>query len=451
MNTRYNCPQCNRSKVFSRYIDTETGEHLSPDVGRCERINNCGYHYTPKEYFEDNKSSLGDDYYSQKMSYQTLTKLNTQNKKDNRTTTENFSSDTETVQPQPVSFIPIDIFKGSLKSHEKNHFVTYLKSLFGVEVKNQLVGRYFIGTSKHWEAATVFWQIDTHGKIRAGKIMLYNPATGKRVKEPNNHIAWTHKAMKGAYFDQEQYHLKQCLFGEHLLQDKTNGNDKKSILLFESEKTTVIASVYFPQFISLATGGAEGLNKEKCETLNDSGRHVFLFPDASKPKEGKETVFEKWTNTAKKYLFKFTVSDLLECKATEEEKKRGVDLADYLVKLDYKRFIEPQNLAKLSVQDLIKLDIQEEENLIKSHIENSNNLIKPECWSREIAELDSYFANTSLPNIPITLSQSNRISNVSLFVENHFATVKANNGKQAFLPYLSRLQELRQVLNTKSY
>lgn len=47
MNTRYRCPSCQqRDKTFSLYIDTQTGEHIAPGVGRCNRESNCGYHYT---------------------------------------------------------------------------------------------------------------------------------------------------------------------------------------------------------------------------------------------------------------------------------------------------------------------------------------------------------------------------------------------------------------------
>src|ERR1700733_12575859 len=50
--SRYKCPECkHRNKTFTRYIDTETGEYLHDDVGRCDREVNCGYHYTPKAYF----------------------------------------------------------------------------------------------------------------------------------------------------------------------------------------------------------------------------------------------------------------------------------------------------------------------------------------------------------------------------------------------------------------
>lgn len=52
-NTRFDCPNCNKKKQFTRYIDAETGEFLHETVGICNRINKCSYHYTPKEYFAD--------------------------------------------------------------------------------------------------------------------------------------------------------------------------------------------------------------------------------------------------------------------------------------------------------------------------------------------------------------------------------------------------------------
>ncbi len=51
MSTRYRCPECNhRDKTFSRYIDSETGQHIADHVGRCDRESNCGNHYTPKQF-----------------------------------------------------------------------------------------------------------------------------------------------------------------------------------------------------------------------------------------------------------------------------------------------------------------------------------------------------------------------------------------------------------------
>lgn len=406
MNTRYRCPTCQqRDKTFSRYIDTETGEHIHPSVGRCNRESNCGHHYTPKQYFQDNNISF--DTHQPKA----------------------YKPRTVTPQQKPVSFIPVAVFKASLKGHEANHFVKFLINLFGVEVASQLVSYYFIATSKHWNGATVFWQIDTQGKIRTGKIMLYNPTTGKRVKEPFNHINWVHKALK-----QPEFELRQCLFGEHLLIDKT-----KPVAIVESEKTAVIASVYLPQFIWLSVGSLTNLNAKKCSILK--GRTVTLFPDLNG--------FDKWSSKAKElsYLAIFTVSDLLERKATEAEKKQGFDLADYLIKYDYKAFAvhEPEaSEPPPAVQPLVEVKPFEQPEPI--YYFSKTEQPKPENWEQDITELENYFAEIALPTQPVKLNRCITITNCSLFIESHFAIVKANNGKRTFLPYLNRLQELTLIL-----
>jgi len=408
MNTRYRCPSCQqRDKTFSLYIDTETGEHIHPTVGRCNRESNCGHHYTPKQYFQDNNISFDTP---QPKAYKPRP---------------------VTPQQKPVSFIPVEVFKASLKAHETNHFVQFLINLFGVEVASQLVSRYFIATSKHWNGATVFWQIDTQGKVRTGKIMLYSPTTGKRVKNLELPVYWVHKAIK-----QPEFELRQCLFGEHLLIDKT-----KPVAIVESEKTAVIASVYLPQFIWVAVGSLTNLNAEKCSILK--GRTVTLFPDLNG--------FEKWSSKAKElsHLAIFTVSDLLECKATEAEKKQGFDLADYLIKFDYKAFDLPEPEATEpppAVQPLVEVKPFEQPEPV--YYFSKPEQLKPESWEQDITELENYFTGIALPTQPVKLNRCSTITNCSLFIESHFATVKANNGKRTFLPYLNRLQELKQVLTT---
>ena len=397
MKTRFRCPSCQqRDKTFSLYIDTETGEHIHPSVGRCNRESNCGHHYTPKQYFRDNNISFDTP---QPKAYKPRQ---------------------VTPPPKPVSFIPVEVFKASLKSHETNHFVQFLIKLLGVEVASQLVSRYFIATSKHWNGATVFWQIDIQGKVRTGKIMLYSPTTGERAKNLEPPVYWAHKALK-----QPEFELRQCLFGEHLLIDKT-----KPVAIVESEKTAVIASVYLPQFLWVAVGSLANLNAEKCSVLK--GRTVTLFPDLNG--------FEKWSSKAKElsHIANFTISDLLERKATETEKKQGYDFADYLIKCDYKAFAiaEPEATdTPPAVQPLVEVNVIEQ-----------LELQKPESWEQDITELENYFAEIALPTQPVQLKQAETIFNCSLFIESHFATVKTNNGNKTFLPHLNRLQELKQVL-----
>jgi hypothetical protein len=410
MNTRYHCPNCqHRDKTFSLYIDTKTGGHIHPTVGRCNRESNCEYHYKPKQYFQDNNIPFN------------APKSNANNPGPFRP------------QPKPVSFIPDKVFKASLSltAFETNHFVQYLSNLFGIEVTNKLVGDYFIATSKHWNGATVFWQIDTQGKVRTGKIMLYSPATGKRVKEPFKHINWAHKVLK-----QPEFELKQCLFGEHLLIDKT-----KPVAIVESEKTAVIASVYLPQFIWLAVGSLTNLNSKFCNILG--GRTVVLFPDLNG--------FDKWSIRLKElsHIAVFTISDLLERNATEAERKEGFDLADYLIKYNYKAFAltEPETTEiPTAIQPLAKVKVVEQPEPV--YFFSKSEKLKPVNWEQDIIELETFFDRVEPSKQPLILENNITITNCSVFIDSHLATVKANNGKRTFIPYLNRLQKLKQVLTT---
>lgn len=291
-NSRHKCPACGKPRQFTLYIDTETDEPLSSHVGKCNRIDHCGHHYTPKQYFADNG-------YTQ----HTLPKANYK------------SMATKQIPP---TYINPAIVEGSFKHFSNNHFVGYLNTLFGVEITNSLLKTYPVGTSKYWQGATVFWQVDGLGKVCTGKIMLYNPTTGKRVKEPHNCITWAHSVLK-----QPNFTLKQCLFGEHLITLYPN----KPIAIVESEKTAIIANVYMPNYNWLATGGAQNLNKEMFSPLR--GKKIVLFPDVNQ--------YHKWKQTATGILLpktQISVSDYLEKNATPQMREHGADLADVLIKTD---------------------------------------------------------------------------------------------------------------------
>ena len=53
LKSRFKCPNCGKPHRFSRYVDNQTDEYVDISVGRCNREIKCGYHYTPKQYFED--------------------------------------------------------------------------------------------------------------------------------------------------------------------------------------------------------------------------------------------------------------------------------------------------------------------------------------------------------------------------------------------------------------
>ncbi len=191
---------------------------------------------------------------------------------------------------------------------------SFLSKLFGEYVALQLAERYKIGTSKHWFGSTIFWQIDVNDKLRTGKIMLYNGTDGHRVKKPFNHIHWVHSLIGNTNFN-----LKQCFFGEHLL----NSDPYKTVAIVESEKTAIIASFFYPKYIWLAAGSLEGLSREKYNVLKD--RNVKLYPDVNG--------YDKWKQKAREMRARLpnariSVDDTLERTATEEERRQGIDIAD---------------------------------------------------------------------------------------------------------------------------
>lgn len=145
----------------------------------------------------------------------------------------------------------------------------FLCSVFDYRKVDDVFSRYCVGASG---SDTIFWQIDQIGRVRAGKIMKYNRATGKRVKEGKDKVDWVHARLKAKKMIPEDYNLQQCLFGEHLL----NGNTKP-IAIVESEKTALIASLWNPSVLWLATGGKQGLTEQRLSVLR--GRQILLFPD----------------------------------------------------------------------------------------------------------------------------------------------------------------------------
>ncbi len=112
--------------------------------------------------------------------------------------------------------------------------------------------------------------------------------------------------------------LTQCLFGEHLLPQYPD----KPAALVESEKTAVIASIFCPDFIWLATGGKAQMN-DRIEVLR--GRNIVAFPDI----DG----IDAWRRKAsERPHLAITVSDLVLRNATPEDHAAHIDIADLLIR-----------------------------------------------------------------------------------------------------------------------
>ena len=291
---RYTCPQCGRKRCFARYVD-EQGLITFPDtVGRCDHEQSCGYHYTPSDYFKDNPDA------NSKYDWRNEASINVKKKE----------------RPLPI-FIESKLMEQSLRSYQVNPLYQYLSMVFGKEETERLFALYKVGTSKKWNGSTVFWQIDINGNVRTGKIMKYDAKTGHRIKKPHSMVTWVHSELKILDFT-----LRQCFFGEHLLADITRN---KTVAIVESEKTAIIAMHFISDFVWLATGGMNGcFNKKVVEVLK--GREAVLVPDLG--------ATDKWKSKIpllQSVCKSVAISNILEDNATEEQKAKGLDLADFLL------------------------------------------------------------------------------------------------------------------------
>ncbi len=307
---KHRCPNCEKNR-FVRYVNNETGEYLAEKVGRCDREINCGYHYKPKQYFQDNNIEYTSNWNRQKV-----------------------------IIKQPISFHQNKLMKETLKDYENNNFINSLKNKFSDNEINRVIDNYKIGTADFWYNSTIFWQIDFQNKIRGGKIISYKK-NGKRTK----YINWVHSYLI-KYKNLKQFNLKQCLFGEHLI-NKTN----KMIAIVESEKTACIMSILFDKYLWLATGSLSGLNYEKLKVIKN--RKIVLYPDLGN-NSNKKTPYDLWKNKCsefKKLGFDISISDLLEKKSTKKQQEKGLDIADYFMqnKRNTTAIVRTKNEKTLSI------------------------------------------------------------------------------------------------------
>jgi len=343
------CPNC-KKQTFVFYVDTETGSYLTNDYGRCDREQNCNYHKAPpkgkrgylipfltlknisdkasklvdvngvismiptSQILEQNQNSCFVSEWYLKTS--TINYLNSESKFFNVGETSIINEVKTIKQPQPKKpdFHSLNLQDSLINQYKSNlpfdNLTTFLIHNFTFdEVQKAISDYYLTGTNHFWENSTIFWQMDTNEQIRGAKIMLYNEHTGKRVKEPYNHINWLHKAIK-----EPNFNLCQCLFGLHLI----NKDYQKNIAIVESEKTAIIMSIYLPDYIWLATGSKSNFKFELLEPLKK--RNCFAFPDKGE--------FNNWNTKARELNnqgFKVAASNLLE----KTSLKNGFDLVDY--------------------------------------------------------------------------------------------------------------------------
>lgn len=291
--TRFKCPKCGRPRCFTPYVDDNGNIVDIERFGRCDHECSCGYHRYPP--YEPNRQ--GGNYFALPEFRKIPEKRREEPKLD-------------------LCTLPMDIVRKTLVFTPKNAFTTFLSKIFCEDTAKALFEKYHIGTTK--DGHTIFYQFDTHGRCRGGKIIPYNPDTGHRIKDDTvPPVMWVHTRLKSLGQLPDDWTLSQCLFGEHLLPRYPD----LPVALVEAEKTAVICSLLLPEHIWLATGGKSQFN-DRLMVLK--GRKVTAFPDI----DG----YDEWRKKAKNYpMLDITISDILERNATPEQRERHVDIADVLL------------------------------------------------------------------------------------------------------------------------
>jgi hypothetical protein len=454
------CPDCNK-KTFVLYIDTETGDHLPEQYGRCDRESKCSYHLNP--YSDGYAKAI----WKQEQGNRSEIPNNWKPKRKNAI---------PKPTPEPV-FFDFETFKQTLQPerYEKNTFIQNLfykvQFPFEVDEVTKVIQLYRLGTvaNGYRAGANTFPFIDLKDNVRAVQVKQFdeqNHTTGTDFLHSiiEKHHTRNNKTLPEwleAYTKQDK--RISCLFGEHLL-SKYHSNP---VALVEAPKTAVYGTLYFglpetpESLIWLAVYNKSSFSFDKLKVLQ--GRFVYVFPDLSK--DG--STFKEWEAKAKENEnrlpgTRFIFSDLLEQLAPERDKSEGNDLADYLIKQDWRLFRkrniqeqppqpEPEKVTKVTkVTPPQNIIFSHAEPLLKVEVFKTERFEQPQNWSNDITELENYFASIELPTQPVKLNRCSTITDCSLFIESHFATVKGNNGNTTFLPYLNRLQELKQVLTINS-
>ncbi|MCG7281761.1 DUF6371 domain-containing protein [Chryseobacterium taklimakanense] len=329
---KHQCPQCGK-KRFVRFIDTITGGYLPDHYGRCDREVNCGYFLNPYT-----------DYYIQPLLDADKENITELPKK--RPVIQVPVQQT----PTPV-FFDFETFKNTLGNYDQNTFIQNLISRvpfpFSSDEVTKVIQLYGLGTvAKGYRAGAItFPFIDIEGNVRAVQV--------KQFDEQNHTTGadFLHSIIEKYYKEKElplpewlREYIQQdkrisCLFGEHLLKIYPHN----PVALVEAPKTAIYGSLYFGmpddtgKLLWLAVYNKSSFSLDKLKALQ--GRNVIVFPDLSK--DG--STYNEWQLKAKDFEsrmpgIRFVFSDLLEQFAPQQDRQEGHDLADFLIKMDWRPF-----------------------------------------------------------------------------------------------------------------
>ena len=380
------CPDCGRRGKFSPYIDTATMRPVDDrQCGRCNRLSNCGYHLPPREMprnedfrarrSREKRESPGPVNYASHKSHkshrsciaegsQLPSGVYTRHSRQQGRSDLPFREITFSPFGRRTPFREICVRQkeefGETKNNQReanefyekmrraceqsqpwgSHLVTWLRTKFPRDAVAAALKRYRVGGTPG--GATLWWQIDTQGRVHTGKAMLYNPLTGHRVKEQGFPVNWAHRMRR--YGEPSELVVPQCLFGLHLasppalsqgegagsaMQDSPpwEGLGEAPLCLVESEKTAIIMSLVCPDKVWLATGGKANFKEQMLWPL--LGHEVAVYPDADALHDWAVRIAQLNRELGHRLYIPTGYYNLMD---HDEARREGWDLADILLR-----------------------------------------------------------------------------------------------------------------------
>lgn len=249
------CPQCGKLRFVPFVLTADPSVKAGPEYGRCDREQSCGYFRYPGG---EVKSDTDREYTPE--------------------------------PPKKPILIPAGYADRDWVSRDNSLLLAYAPIVGGN--LQMIMERYHCGTGTHGEC--IYYQHDgTH--VRTAKAILYGK-DGHRIKTEDGGLPvwWLHKSPTVAEYTRGK-ELKQCLFGQHLLNRYPNAR----VYVVEAEKTAVMMAATdskpMKERLWLACGGSQML-KGAIDLMPLIGRDVTLMPDDGQ--------YWNWRRTAEAYGWK---------------------------------------------------------------------------------------------------------------------------------------------------
>lgn len=190
------------------------------------------------------------------------------------------------------------------------------------EQMNHAALRYSLGMSRN--GGVIFWQMDRSRRIYDGKIMYYRPDCHR---DHQHCPTWVSSELKRFYLAgtpelAAELQFPHCLFGTHLIRE---GDEPVAVV--ESEKTAVIMSEIYTNYLWLAAGGMNELSAIKLFPLR--GRKIILMPDTDEHHQAYSNWYKICQSAQHLLGHPIHLSPLLEQKASRSQKSRKIDILDY--------------------------------------------------------------------------------------------------------------------------